>query len=1617
MTFKNIARKICKTLAFVAIGAVLFVCGVVVVLYSPWTQRMLREAALDRFGSGADGTRIELADFRLRFPLDLELGGLAITRDADTLVAARSFEGGVNPLGLLIGHVNLDCAHIAGARFRIGGPDSAMFMTIAADTLFVGPATVRLSDMDIALTEGLIGGGRLTMLLNPDTVVKPASPPQRMSIHLSRFVLRDFAYTMRLMPSIDTLSAVIAHAELNTGLVDLYGQKVALGNFTGRGLDARYIAPDSAQLAAFAPMAAALERAAAADTAATAPWTVTIDSIAFAGSKALYTTAGYRPTPGLDFGYIAADDLALKINDFYNQATTVRIPLDLTATERCGVRLHTAGRLDIDSVALTFSDFALDTPEGTSATFAGRLGMGDLAADPALPLALTIESGFAPADLARMFPVAAPVLAAMPSESPVSLDGDLDGTVGHLTVNSLALRINRCVTLSAQGWVGNFLNPADIAGDIELNGNIINVTSLKNELLEPATARQLNIPPLTLRGRVAMERGVANGHLAAVTGRGELRLNALWNSRATDYTLHAAASAFPVQAFMPLLGVSDVSATVDAAGHGYDPFQPHTSLDASAAVTAATFNGTRYSGIAATAKLTGGRADIHLNSDNSDADLTLDASGNLDGDTYVWTAALDGRNIDLHALGFVPDPCTVEISASVDAEATPSQGIYRGTVLLGDLYYRRLSGTIALSDVSLHLDASDSLTNLNLTNRDFAAAFSSPCGVDTLLSRFTATGGMVARQIGRFSINADSLHRVLPPFNLAANGGADNLVNDILSVSGMSLRRLSLDAENDTSLRLNIDARRLATASMTIDSLYLNAAQRDSVLRLRAGIANQPGNLDQWHRVRLDGSIAGNRAHLAVNQQNLQQKTGFDIGADITALPDTTFVLSIVPHDPTIGYQPWTVNDSNYLSINLPVREIQANLRMRGGNSALAVFTEAPAMATDTVPGVPRPLGGDLVVQLTDIHIQDWISFNPWAPPMKGDVSADMRLNRLDNALVGHGSAGISNFTYGRDRVADFKADFDVAADRSGTLRANAALLVDGVKTVTVRGALNDSTAASPFDLDFSMIRFPLATVNPFMPAGTAKLSGMLNGSLTITGSTEHPVLDGWLDFDSTAVNVAMLGTAYRFSEDSIPVRQSVVNFGNFAITACNDKPLTIDGTVDLSDLANAAFDLRLAADGTQLVNSRRAPRGADVYGKVFIDLDAKARGNMQFMSLDAALTVLPETNVTYVMAATGSQLVNRSAGDMVKFVNFTDSLAVARADSLEQTGMMMLVDATLTIDDGSIINVDLDTDGQNKVQVESNGQLTFSMTPMNSGRLTGRLNIDKGFARYGMPPVLSEQTFNFQRGSYVGFGGDIMNPTLNIHAVNTVKANVTQTGANSRLVNFDVGLAVTGTLEQMNVAFDLSTNDDISVANELSSMSPDQRANQAMNLMLYHVYTGPGTKASSSLSNPLYSFLAGQLNEWAANTIKGVDVSFGIDQYDRTVGGNTSQTMSYSYQVSKSLFNDRFKIVVGGNYSTDANADENFSQNLINDISFEYFLNRTRSMYIRLFRHTGYESILEGEITQTGVGFVYRRKLQRLGDMFLTPARVRRRQQAENESLEGLHDSTSEQPETTTAE
>ena len=82
-------------------------------------------------------------------------------------------------------------------------------------------------------------------------------------------------------------------------------------------------------------------------------------------------------------------------------------------------------------------------------------------------------------------------------------------------------------------------------------------------------------------------------------------------------------------------------------------------------------------------------------------------------------------------------------------------------------------------------------------------------------------------------------------------------------------------------------------------------------------------------------------------------------------------------------------------------------------------------------------------------------------------------------------------------------------------------------------------------------------------------------------------------------------------------------------------------------------------------------------------------------------------------------------------------------------------------------------------------------------------------------------------------------------------------------------------------------------------------------------------------------------------------------------------------------MFNDRFKIVVGGEYSTDAREQEDIASSLFNDISLEYYLNNKGNRYLKLFRHASYENVLEGPVTETGLAYVLKHKLNNLKDLF----------------------------------
>ena len=165
--------------------------------------------------------------------------------------------------------------------------------------------------------------------------------------------------------------------------------------------------------------------------------------------------------------------------------------------------------------------------------------------------------------------------------------------------------------------------------------------------------------------------------------------------------------------------------------------------------------------------------------------------------------------------------------------------------------------------------------------------------------------------------------------------------------------------------------------------------------------------------------------------------------------------------------------------------------------------------------------------------------------------------------------------------------------------------------------------------------------------------------------------------------------------------------------------------------------------------------------------------------------------------------------------------------------------------------------------------------------------------------------------------------------------------------------------------AFDVAAPEDATIQNELTAMGAEERGKQALYIMLMKTYlgTGPiggggGGLGKLNMGSALNSVLSSQINSLMGN-LKNASVSVGVEDHDASDTGG--KRTDYSFRYSQRLFNNRFQIVIGGKVSTGENAT--------NDA--ESFIDN-------------YESVLEGEITETGVGLVLRKKLDKLSELFI---------------------------------
>ena len=1568
---KKIVKYTLRTLLVILLAALL----IPALLYVPAVQDFIRGRAVG-YASEALGMELSVGRIRLAFPLRLTVEETLLVDRADTLVdcGKLSVDVALWPLirkEVVVRSFELDrvAAHY---RDSTGGLD----MRIAAGQLALEEARADLRAQTAGIARIALSDGDIFLDLAESAPAEKAdsTAPSAWSLDIRQISIGNTAFGMRTAPAATELSVRLADGEIEACRVGLGSQQVDVKSvLLDRGAYSYLTAPADPE------QEPAAEPASPDDATPSLPWTVRVGSVALTDNRAEYGTLGHRPAAGFDPAFIALSALDLTIDSVYNRGADIALQIRrLAFTERSGLAVRDAsGRFEMDSTGIALSGFELETRYSQLRAELSA-GPGILHMEPATPLSADLSASVNTQEIAALYPTAIPPAL---NDRTVRMKLTAAGTLADIGRIGLDVSSPGHLDFTADGRAQNLLDPELLNASARFEGDFRDMNFLMELLPDSALRRRVAIPDqIGLHGSAATDRGTLSVASTLAVDTGRIILNGRLDPRKESYDAELRCDSFPVNRFLPADSLGMLALSLTARGAGFDPFQTQTRTSLRAQIGHAEYRGYDFGGIGLEADLEEHCLSGKLSDRNEALRLSLLLSGMLTEERQEVRLAGKVADFDLSQMGFTPERIGGSFLLNASASAT-RRGSYAARIGLDSIEIRNGYRTDRIRPTSVAFASDTASTRAEISSGDLSLRFSSRSPLDSLIAALTRSADTLARQIRLQSVDMEQLQPVLPDFDLQATAGRNNILNNLLRSRKASFDALEIRGGNHdsqpVSLRMRVEG--LASGGIVLDTVKLGIAQEARQLAYYLRVANTPGNLDHVAQAAVYGSLAGNTGQLNLWQKDRSGREGFRFGFDV-AWTDSLIRASITPRNPLFGFEPWEVNPGNYLVYRFDKR-VEADLDMTHG-------TQRFALRSVTAPGSPDGIRLDIA----GLNIGSMLELLPSAPPVDGVLGADVTLNLAPDSLCLRGDVSVAELSYAKQRFGNI--DFGLFYGQGRGHRADARLTLDGTEVLAAGGDYR-ADRESPLDLTVTVPGLPLQPVNIFLPADMLRLSGDLQAKVHAQGTPDRLNLNGGVRFAGTEVRVPMIGTSFRLSSDTIRIADSRVRFDNYAVTAPNKNPLTIRGSVDLSDFARMKADLALRASDFQFVNVARKEK-APVYGKAYLDLDATARGPLDELVVRGSLALLGGTDISYVMQDSPMDVKERPQ-NVVTFVSFRDLDAQEppeAAPAVKIGGMDVLMNVDINSDVKA--GVDLSANGENRIDLQGGGNLTYTMNPLGDVSLSGKYVLSGGTVRYN-PPVISQKIFRITPDGYVEWVGNIADPAFNITAVETVRANVSSDDQDARPVNFNISINIRNTLNDLEVSFDLSAPEDLTLQNELNSLTAEQRATQAMNLLIYNTYTGPGSTGKASSENPLNSFIQKELNQWAQNNLKGVDLSFGINSYGED--DPNGQRTDYSYRLSKNLFSNRVRAVIGGKISTDADPSQNLKENLIDDISLEYMLTKRDNMYLRLFRHTGYESILEGEITETGVGFVIRKKLLRLGDLFrLTKRSIEKQQRNESE-------------------
>jgi hypothetical protein len=457
------------------------------------------------------------------------------------------------------------------------------------------------------------------------------------------------------------------------------------------------------------------------------------------------------------------------------------------------------------------------------------------------------------------------------------------------------------------------------------------------------------------------------------------------------------------------------------------------------------------------------------------------------------------------------------------------------------------------------------------------------------------------------------------------------------------------------------------------------------------------------------------------------------------------------------------------------------------------------------------------------------------------------------------------------------------------------------------------------------------------------------------------------------------------------------------------------------TDYKSYRFDLALNARNFRAIDNRLKPEQM-IYGPASIDARLTVKGDMDLPVINGSVRLRDNSSVTFVVPSEDPQIERRRG--IIRFIDMDNPVDssllpdVKPKDTVAEEAIKGLsLDIRAQITPESSLTIVLDEQNGDSLRVQGTATLAASIDPSGKTSLTGRYTISEGVYVLSLNQFIKRR-FNIVKDGTITWTGEPTSATLDLSALYVVNTTAEQllngtsnlpAGSMQQKFPFEVYLNIEGEMLTPDISFRLDMPEsqqnafDGVVYSRLRQINNDESElnKQVMGLLVLNNFIGDNpfsslqknTSAESVAKGAAGKVLAQQLNNVVGSLIKGVDINFDVESEEDYTSGQRENSTNLNVGVSKNLFNDRTTVTVGSSVPIEGSSRN--TSGLTGNVTVEYKITKDGRYRLRVYRRNDNQSIIEGEVVETGAGFTLVMDYDEFKEIFQKSRRGRNRSRA----------------------